>query len=240
MGRKPIGKRAMTATQRQRRHRQRLRRDMFRFGPKALRRAAREHDLAAQTAAAAAELKGLRKVNVILIDPPLRFKVYSSETGMDRAAENHYHTMVDDAIEKLELPADKDCVIFLWATVPKAAFCIDLLRKWGFTYKSMFVWVKPKVGTGYWNRNQHELLLLGTKGNIPAPSPGTQFPSVICAPRCRHSEKPEIVYEMIERMFPNLPKIEMFARKTRPGWDSWGNEVPMGGNQHHRPRRTGE
>jgi N6-adenosine-specific RNA methylase IME4 len=69
--------------------------------------------------------------------------------------------------------------------------------------------------TGYWNRNQHELLLLGTKGNIPAPSPGTQFPSVICAPRGRHSEKPEIVYEMIERLFPNLPKIEVFARKTR-------------------------
>jgi N6-adenosine-specific RNA methylase IME4 len=99
---------------------------------------------------------------------------------------------------------------------------------WGFTYKSNFAWMKDRAGTGYWNRNQHELLLVGTRGNVPAPAPGTQWSSVITAPRGRHSEKPERAYELIEHHFPNLPKIELNARCGRPGWDSWGLEAPSG------------
>jgi N6-adenosine-specific RNA methylase IME4 len=72
-----------------------------------------------------------------------------------------------------------------------------------------------------------ELLLICVRGNAPAPAPGEQFPGFIEAPRGRHSEKPEIFAEHIERLFPNVPKLEMFARKARPGWDAWGNEVPM-------------
>ena len=73
----------------------------------------------------------------------------------------------------------------------------------------------------------HELLLVGTRGDVPAPALGMQVSSVIEAPRGRHSEKPAIFAEHIERLYPNTPKLEMFARKARPGWDVWGNEAPM-------------
>jgi N6-adenosine-specific RNA methylase IME4 len=85
--------------------------------------------------------------------------------------------------------------------------------------------VKDKIGTGYWFRNQHELLLVGTRGAVPAPAPGTQARSVIVAPRGKHSAKPVEVREMIERLYPTLPKIELFARERVPGWDAWGNEI---------------
>jgi N6-adenosine-specific RNA methylase IME4 len=79
---------------------------------------------------------------------------------------------------------------------------------------------------GYWFRSNHELLLVGTRGNIPAPAPGMQWRSVIDAPVGAHSAKPEVVLEMIEEYFPTLPKIELNRRgPARPGWDAWGNEV---------------
>ena len=77
---------------------------------------------------------------------------------------------------------------------------------WGFTYRSHLVWVKDRAGTGYWARSQHELLLIGTRGSVPAPSPGSQPASVIEAPVGRHSEKPPIFAEIIEALFPTLPR----------------------------------
>jgi N6-adenosine-specific RNA methylase IME4 len=103
---------------------------------------------------------------------------------------------------------------------------IEVMRAWGFTYKSASTWEKDKAGTGYWVRGIVEDLLIGTRGDVPSPAPGEQFPGIIKAPRGRHSEKPEIFAKHIERLFPNVPKLEMFARKARPGWDVWGNEVP--------------
>src|SRR5262249_3184836 len=103
---------------------------------------------------------------------------------------------------------------------------LETMAAWGFVYKSQFVWVKDKLGLGYWARNRHELLLIGTRGHIPAPAPGTQFSSVIVAPRGAHSEKPAIVPERIAAMFPNVPKLEMFARgECVVGFDVWGNEA---------------
>ncbi|KKK49714.1 hypothetical protein LCGC14_3132310, partial [marine sediment metagenome] len=87
------------------------------------------------------------------------------------------------------------------------------------------VWVKDKMGTGYYVRNQHELLLIGRRGNLPVPEPGTQPTSVIHAPRTKHSAKPEEVYKLIEAMYPTHPRIELFARQRRENWMSWGNEV---------------
>jgi N6-adenosine-specific RNA methylase IME4 len=99
------------------------------------------------------------------------------------------------------------------------------LHAWGFTYKSNFVWVKDRIGTGYWNRNRHELLLVGTHGDISAPAPRHRFDSVIEAHRGRHSVKPFHFHEIIEDMFPLLKRVELFARTTRVGWAQWGNEV---------------
>jgi N6-adenosine-specific RNA methylase IME4 len=190
------------------------------------RRASRIEELAEATAAAATTIhKSL--YNVILADPPWRFEPYSRDTGMDRAADNHYPTMTLKTIKALPVPAAEDCVLFLWATAPMLLEALDLMRAWGFDYKSNFVWIKDRVGTGYWNRNRHELLLVGTRGDIPAPAPGDQYDSVIEAPRRKHSVKPFAVHEMIEEMFPSLPKLEMFARESFDGWDSWGNEVEV-------------
>jgi N6-adenosine-specific RNA methylase IME4 len=116
-------------------------------------------------------------------------------------------------------------VLFLWATVPMLPEALDVMGAWGFAYKSHFVWMKDRPGTGYWNRNQHELLLVGTRGEVPAPAPGTQYASVVPAKVTRHSAKPQAFAEMIEELFPNTPAIELFARAPRLGWDTWGNQV---------------
>lgn len=165
---------------------------------------------------------------VIVADPEWRFEVYSRDTGMDRAADNHYPTSVTDEIaaRPVNTIAADDCVLFLWATVPMLEDALRVLHAWGFEYRSQFVWVKDRLGTGYWNRNQHEILLIGVRGKPPAPAPGTRERSVISEPTGEHSAKPEIVLEYIENWYPTLPKIELNRRgPPRPGWDAWGNEA---------------
>jgi len=172
-----------------------------------------------------------KRYGIILADPEWRFEVYSRDTGMDRAADNHYPTSSTDAICARpvgDIAAD-DCVLYLWATSPMLPDALKVMQAWGFDYKSHQVWRKDRIGTGYWFRNLHELILVGTKGNPPAPAMGTQEPSVFDAPVGRHSAKPECVQEMIERHFPNMPKIELNRRgPARPGWDAWGNEADDG------------
>jgi N6-adenosine-specific RNA methylase IME4 len=165
---------------------------------------------------------------VIYADPEWRFEPYSRKTGMDRAADNHYPTSPLEVIKTRAVAgiAAKDCVLFLWATVPMLPQALEVMSAWGFKYKSNFVWVKTRIGTGYWNRNAHELLLIGTKGSIPAPAPGRQEVSVVVAARTVHSAKPEEFYRLIEKYYPNLPKIELNARgPLREDWDAWGNEA---------------
>ena len=176
-----------------------------------------------------------QKFGVVLADPEWRFEPYSRETGVDRAADNHYPTSETDVIMARDVPsiAADDCALFLWATVPMLQDAFAVINAWGFTYKSHVIWLKtdaniekPALGTGYWFRNCHELLLVGTKGNLPAPAMGDQEASVIAAPVGEHSAKPDIFLRLIEYYFPNLPKIELNRRgPARPGWKAWGNEA---------------
>lgn len=169
------------------------------------------------------------RYGVILADPAWRFKSWS-ENGMDRAADNHYPTKEIEEIKALGVGeiAHRDCVLFLWVTVPMAAAGHEVMSAWGFNYRTQFIWKKNKISTGYWNRNLHEMLYVGVRGdNVPAPAMGTQFESVLAGDVRGHSEKPDWQYDLIERFFPNLPKIELYARKARAGWESWGNELPM-------------
>lgn len=187
------------------------------------RRRAREIELGAKQMALPEARFG-----VIYADPEWKFEAYSDETGMDRSADNHYPTSALDAIKSRDvgsLAAD-DCVLFLWATVPMLPQALEVMGAWGFAYKSNFDWRKDQIGTGYWNRNRHEHLLIGTRGKIPAPAMGEQFDSSIEAPVGEHSAKPEVFYEIIEAYFPTLPKIELNARVARPGWVRWGYEAP--------------
>lgn len=171
-----------------------------------------------------------KKYGVIYADPEWKFETYS-ENGMDRSADNHYPTSSTDDImaRGVESIAADDCVLFLWATSPMIEDALRVMRAWGFTYKSQAIWNKDRLGTGYWLRNKHEILLVGTKGDIPAPAMGTQWASVIDASVGAHSEKPVIFYKLIEAYFPNLPKIELNARANRKGWDAWGFEAPSEG-----------
>jgi N6-adenosine-specific RNA methylase IME4 len=170
-----------------------------------------------------------KKYGVIYADPEWRFEVYSRDTGMDRSADNHYPTSGTDAIcaRPVASIAADDCALFLWATVPMLPDALKVMAAWGFTYKSHCIWTKDKIGTGYWFRNAHELLLVGTKGDkLPAPAMGTQWPSTIEARVGKHSAKPERFYELIEHYFPTLPKIELNARNARPGWDAGVSKRP--------------
>ena len=194
---------------------------------KAERRQARESHLGEMQAAANLRLPSAR-YGVILADPEWRFEPWSRETGLDRSPANHYPTSALEVIKgrPVEQIAAKDCALFLWATVPMLPQALLVMGAWGFDYKTHWCWIKDKFGTGYWNRNKHELLLLGTRGDIPAPAMGEQWLSVLEGPISEHSVKPDIAMEMIEAYFPTVPKIELNARRMRPGWASWGLDAP--------------
>jgi N6-adenosine-specific RNA methylase IME4 len=187
------------------------------------RRTKRERELAAKLAALPK-----KRYAVIVADPEWRFEFYSEKGKTNSSADNHYLTSALALIKTRDVPSISadDCVLFLWATVPMLPQALEVMEAWGFNYKSNFIWNKNKTGTGYWNRNKHEHLLIGTRGKIPAPADGDQWPSVIDAPVGQHSEKPEKFLEMVEAYFPTLPKIELNRRgPARSGWDAWGNEA---------------
>jgi N6-adenosine-specific RNA methylase IME4 len=190
---------------------------------KCQRREHRERELGAKQFALPDERFG-----VIVADPEWRFEPWSRLTGLDRSADNHYPTSCTEVIASRNVAsiAADDAVLFLWATAPMLPHALVVMAAWGFNYVSQYVWGKDKIGPGYWNREKHELLLIGTCGNIPCPAPGTQWDSLITEPRGAHSAKPERFLEMIEVYFPHLPKIELNRRgPARPGWKAWGNEV---------------
>jgi N6-adenosine-specific RNA methylase IME4 len=187
-----------------------------------------------------------RQYGVILADPEWKFETYSAN-GLDRSADNHYPTSTLEAIKARDVAsiAAKDAVLFLWATAPMLPQALEVMAAWGFAYKSQVIWRKAEtvaiadalkgiqsaakliLGTGYWFRNGHELLLVGTRGDLPAPAMGDQWASVLDASPLRHSEKPALFHQLVEAYFPSLPKIELNARAARDGWDTWGNEAPQ-------------
>ena len=175
----------------------------------------------------AAESRTLDEIgiySVIYADPPWS---YDHPISDSRRIENQYPTMSIDEICALDvqsISAD-DAILFLWVTTPMLEKGFRVLNAWGFEYRTSMVWIKPSIGMGQWVRQRHELLLIGVKGNIPTPKDGDKPDSVIEAPRLEHSKKPEIVYEIIEKMYPELPKVELFSRNKRNGWETWGFEA---------------
>ena len=135
-------------------------------------RAEREAELGAKQMAWPTAIFG-----VLYVDPPWRNEPYSRDTGMDRAADNHYPTMTLDEIKVRDVPsiAAKDSVLFLWATVPMLPQAHEVMKAWGFTYVTQVIWAKNADGHGYWFINRHETLLVGKKGKIPAPAPGNEI-----------------------------------------------------------------
>jgi N6-adenosine-specific RNA methylase IME4 len=143
-----------------------------------------------------------------------------------KAPERHYPTLDLGELKALRPPAAEDGVLFLWAVNKLLPEALELMGAWGFCYRTNLVWVKDRIGLGIWARNRHELLLCGVRGSFSPPEPDERPDSVIQAPRRKHSQKPECVYELLERAYPLASKLELFARATRPGWTAWGNQVP--------------
>lgn len=164
------------------------------------------------------------RFGVILADPPWR---YAHSRSANRAIENHYPTLTAAEIAAMPVRriATSDSIAFLWVTPPKLDDGIDVLRAWGYHYVTDGIWDKLRVGMGYHFRQQHEHLLVGKRG-WGTPPPNCRPSSVIRAARSSvHSRKPDQVYEYIERSYPSRHKLELFARRRRPGWHAWGNEV---------------
>ena len=159
------------------------------------------------------------KFNVIYADPPWQY-----DLSLRGSPEEHYAVMDTKSICDLKVPSAEDAVLFLWATNPKLEEALQVMKAWGFTYKTNLVWVKDKLGTGYYFRAQHELLLLGVKGKPNVPLEADRPPSVLNATRRKHSQKPEEIYVLIERMYPQGNYLELFARGKRERWTMWGNE----------------
>ena len=161
--------------------------------------------------------------SILLADPPWEYDFTQSAT---RRIENQYPDTPTSEIAAMDVPAADDSLLFLWATSPKLQESFEVIEGWGFQYVTSMVWVKDRIGMGYYARQQHELILIAKKGNgLPSPDPALRAPSVIHAPRGEHSEKPAELYEIIERCWPNYHKVELFARASRDGWTVWGYEA---------------
>jgi len=179
-----------------------------------------------------------KKYQIILADPPWNYQ----DQGCQGTMANHYVGMYLKDIKALPINqiADKNCILFLWATYPMLKEALEVIEAWGFKYKTIaFQWIKlNKRGKGYffglgrWTRGNTECCLLATKGKPKRKS--AKVSQIIEAPLTKHSQKPEIVRDKIIELVGDLPRIELFARKPKDelfedesfkGWDVIGNEI---------------
>lgn len=184
----------------------------------------------------------MKKYNIIYADPAWSYDDPSLNRG---GALRHYSTMSIEDIKALPVNeiADKDCVLFMWATFPKLQEGLDTIRAWGFEFKTCaFVWIKTNKrtnvqqtsflpqdsfdsfwGMGRWTRSNAEICLLAVKGKPQRLNADVH--QLIYAPIDRHSKKPNETRDKILRLCGDLPRVELFARQVPKGWDVWGNEV---------------
>jgi site-specific DNA-methyltransferase (adenine-specific) len=180
-----------------------------------------------------------KKYQVIYADPPWSYSraVQHGAVGKRKAGwhelEEKYSTMCLRAIKELPVSgiADDNSILFLWVTFPHLKDGLDVLKAWGFQYKTLgFSWIKlyrngtPKFGIGYYTKSNCEVCLLGTKGKAPKVS--DKVSSCIISQIEKHSKKPDEARKRIVQFCGDVPRIELFARQRTPGWDVWGNEIP--------------
>lgn len=173
------------------------------------------------------------KYNILYADPAWTFKTYSAKGKEKKSAELHYPCMAKEDIQALPIPkiCANDCILFIWVTFPCLEEGLELIKAWGFTYKTCgFTWVKRNRkcdswfwGLGYWTRSNSEICLLATKGHPKRKSKSVH--SVCDARIMEHSKKPDEIRDRIVALCGDLPRIELFARQATEGWDYWGNEV---------------
>jgi len=164
------------------------------------------------------------KYNVILADPPWQYT--NTDTSIRGVADDHYPTMDIEELKGLSIKniALNDAVLFLWTTTSMIRKAFDVIEAWGFEFKTSMVWIKQHFGTGFYVRGKHEIILIGIKGHFLPMT--TDIPeSVFYGKKSQHSKKPDEIYEIIEKMYPEQRKIELFHRgELREGWKGWGLE----------------
>jgi len=185
----------------------------------------------------------MKKYQIIYADPPWSYKVWSEDKKVAQGtAKSHYSTMKIEDICNLKVNeiADKNCKLFLWATPPCLKEALEVMKAWGFEYKTIvFCWIKtnPKSGTpffgiGHWTASNCEIVLAGLKKGGVLNRQSKSISQVVMSPRGNHSCKPSIIRNNIVELCGDLPRIELFARKpdtliedpSWKGWDTWGNE----------------
>lgn len=170
-----------------------------------------------------------KKYNIIYADPPWQY----ARSKVQGAAEKHYRTMSVDDICQLPIAeiCCKDSILFMWATFPQLKEALQVIKAWGFNYKSVaFVWLKQNksgigwfYGLGFWTRGNAEICLLATRGHPKRKS--AKVHQFIISPLRGHSQKPDEARDKIVELVGDLPRVELFAREKADGWDTWGNEV---------------
>lgn len=167
--------------------------------------------------------------DVILADPPWQYDNQIESWGPTSL---HYPSMsIEEICALAPLPCADNAALFLWVTNPFVEAAFDVLRVWGFEYKTNIVWVKRNLtrpGSGFYVRGRHELLFLCTNGAMVPEQAGREpIGSVLEADVQEHSRKPDAVYELIESIYPEGKYLELFARRNRPGWTTWGNDSAL-------------
>lgn len=166
-----------------------------------------------------------KKYRVVYADPPWKYndKLIEEYGGADK----HYNTMSIEELCELPIPelTEENAVLFLWVTSPLLEDSFRIIKSWGFKYKTSFVWDKVKHNMGHYNSVRHEFLLVCTKGSC-TPDNKKLFDSVVSVERSdKHSEKPKEFIEIIDTIYTMGNKIELFARDSNNGWDTWGNQL---------------
>ena len=164
------------------------------------------------------------KYRVIYADPPWSYG-NTMPPGTTQPDE-YYRLMATPDISAMPVRdlAEDDAVLFLWTTSPHLEESFDVIRGWGFKYKTSFVWDKVKHNMGHYNSVRHEFLLVCVRGSCPPDVPKL-FDSVQVCERGEHSVKPELFREIIDTIYPFGTRLELFARRPVNGWDVYGNEV---------------
>ncbi|BBN97244.1 MT-A70 family protein [Deinococcus grandis] len=175
-----------------------------------------------------------QKFRTILADPPWQFQNRTGKVAPEHGRLSRYGTMTLDEIKELPVAdiTEEPAHLYLW--VPNALLPegIEVLRAWGFEYKSNIVWHKIRKdggpdgrGVGFYFRNVTELVLFGVRGkNARTLQPGRTQVNFLATRKREHSRKPDEFYDIVEACSPG-PRLELFARGSRPGWTTWGNQA---------------
>ncbi len=164
---------------------------------------------------------------VIVVDPPWPYDNKYDPTHWANRTGCRYPVMSIAELRALHLPAAKDCMLWLWTTNHFMGEAYGLLDAWGFEHKTILTWVKPHIGTGHWLRNRTEHCLLAVKGS-PKRSLTNQS-TVIEAPACGHSRKPDAFYALVDSLCVGR-KLDYFSREKRSGWEQFGNDTSKFGD----------